>query len=185
MSNNEHSKQSVDSGQQSTLTSDLQQLSSKQVQRRKLLKASAIGAPIVLTLRSGAALAATSLTCDVKLANEPAPPTIVPEGTVEEVSWVRAMGIKHTFTPTMGPSEMIFEVNGMFYDLNMGQLVSAANPNQLMEWQDLVNMGGGTLENENVSVLVYFDDMHQMSVESSPGSSPLTDSCWVSIQPTP
>ncbi|MDE1464348.1 hypothetical protein [Spartinivicinus poritis] len=190
MSNNEHSKQSVENGQQTTLTSDLEQLSSKQVQRRKFLKASAVGAPIVLTLRSGAALAATSATCDMKLAeaNLPAPDAVVSEadGMSEDPSWVRAMGTKHIFMPLPnGEPQEVIEVNGTLYVLNMNQLTEAPNQDQLMEWQQAVSNNEGQLSSESVSVLVHFDDMRQMSVESAPGTSPLTNSCWVSIQPSP
>ncbi|WP_163834866.1 hypothetical protein [Spartinivicinus ruber] len=190
MSNSEHSNQPVKTGQQSSLTSDIQKLSSKQVQRRKLLKASAVGAPLVLTLRSGAALAATSATCDMKLAeaNLPDPDAVVSEqdGMNEEPSWVRAMGTKYTYTPTNGEPQMIVEVNNTLYELNLSQqLIQAMNQNQLAEWEQAVTNNEGELSSEQVSVLVYFDDMQQMSVEYSPGTSPLTNSCWVSIQPTP
>ncbi|MCX4025345.1 hypothetical protein H0A36_23135 [Endozoicomonas sp. SM1973] len=185
MSNSEHSKQSVENGQQTALTSDLEQLSSKQVQRRRFLKASAVGAPLILTLRSGAALAAASATCDMKLAeaNIPAPNAVVSEadGMSEDPSWVRAIGTKHTFTPTSnGETQEVIEVDGTLYVLDMNQLTPAPNQDQLMEWEQ----ADGDVTTESVSVLVHFDNTHQMSVESVTGS-PLTNSCWVSIQPSP
>ncbi|MBU2708164.1 hypothetical protein KCM76_19385 [Zooshikella marina] len=168
--------------------------------RRRLLKASAAAAPLLLTLRSGAALAASSATCQAKLANtaNQAETVVRPGYDIEDVKWLRAEAVKITVMHNPGKDDkslnsgqqVYYVVKSEYYQEQAGGLVKVADQlkvqKQLDKWQENAAKGNVTILRENVRVLVFYDDQSkELMVERNPGSSPVTESCWVSLYNNP
>ncbi len=153
--------------------------------RRKLIKASAAAVPAIMTIRSGAAVALTSinqcLTADaLKLTQEPPAPVLASTDALDE--WVRVRGVKVTKNDAAGTSTTYFCVEqtpGVWecWDTNG---VPAA-----------INIGTDEIENgEKVNLLGYFDQLtgnytfHPKSLYMSDQvASPISYSCLCSLHP--
>jgi len=153
--------------------------------RRKLIKASVAAVPAIMTIRSGAAVALTSinqcLTADaLKVAQEPPAPVLANTDALDE--WVRVRGVKVTKNDAAGTSTTYFCVEqtpGVWECWDTDGVPAA------------VTIGTDEIKNgEKVNLLGYFDGVtgnytfHPKSLYMSDGlASPISYSCLCSLHP--
>ena len=148
--------------------------------RRKLLKG-AVGAPVLFTLPVGSALAATSLTCDIKsqqtFASE-SPSTFLTAPSADK--WMRArLDVFVVNVQGSGPVDAVM-VGSDFYRLD-----NATTTLILIPQVDIA--GTPSLTGSQVDVLVDYNVSGMATVVVAPNSpvSPIAGvSCWNSLNPT-
>lgn len=155
-------------------------------QRRKLVKATAAAVPAIMTLRSGAAMAVTSMTtCPTENALQAAleqPPGEMPVPSLDPDDWVRVRGRKVThgndtyYCVETNRVWECFDVNGIQV-ANPGIVAVATNPAANYEEVDLlayIRFDG---------VQTQYTHYPRVALVSDQAAGPMKGSCLCSVDP--